>query len=387
MTVLSHVGDTDAPLPFVGIVGDGQLGRMLGLAALRMGMRVRFLTEQPGGSTDALGETIVGHPEDAAVLAAFLRDLDLVTVENEWAPLEPIVTAVGDTLPILPSLETLRTVRDKVVQKQAFVAAGLAVPDFRHVTQAGEAAAMAAELGFPLLVKRIEGAYDGYGNLTVHAPASLEAAVESMWGPTGVMLEAFVPFVRELAVMVVRGRDGELQHYPVCESEQRDHRCHAVVVPPPSTPEIQARAVALARRAVEVVGHVGVCGVELFELGDGTVLINEIAPRPHNSGHYTIEACATSQFENHLRAVLGWSIGEVSLRTPAAVMVNAIGTRTGRPSGAALRAALEVPGVAVHVYGKRDVRLARKMGHVTATGSDPHEVRERAERAAALLRL
>lgn len=387
MIATSHVGDTDAPFPIVGIVGDGQLGRMLGLAALRMGMKVRFLTDNAGGSTDAIGETIVGRADDPAVLDVFLRDLAVVTVENEWAPLEPIVDAVGTNLPIWPTLDTLRLVRDKVVQKQAFAAAGLDVPDFRHVTEPAQAESMAAELGFPLLVKRIEGAYDGYGNLTVREPASLAAAVEAMWGRTGVMVEAFVPFVRELAVMVVRGRDGELRHYPVCESEQRDHRCHAVVVPPPSTPAIQARAVELALRAVDVVGHVGVCGVELFELGDGRVLINEIAPRPHNSGHYTIEACLTSQFENHLRAVLGWSLGDVSLREPAAVMVNVIGARSGRPNGDALRASLGVPGVAVHVYGKRDVRVARKMGHVTATGRDPVEARERAERAAALLRL
>jgi 5-(carboxyamino)imidazole ribonucleotide synthase len=175
--------------------------------------------------------------------------------------------------------------------------------------------------------------------------------------------------------------------YPVAYSEQRDHRCHAIVVPASTTAEVAAEAQAVALAAVEAVGGVGITGVELFELEDGRILVNELAPRPHNSGHFSIDACYTSQFENHIRAILGWPLGSPALREPAAVMINVLGHREGRPSLNGYRDALAIPGAAVHIYGKYDVRPRRKMGHVTATGKDPDETRGRAEEAASLIQL
>jgi 5-(carboxyamino)imidazole ribonucleotide synthase len=187
--------------------------------------------------------------------------------------------------------------------------------------------------------------------------------------------------------MVARRADGEHVEYPVVETIQKDHRCHMVIAPAQIADDIAERAREIARAAVEAVDAVGVIGVELFEMEDGEVLYNEMAPRPHNTGHYTIEACHTSQFENHLRAILGWPLGDPSLQVPAAVMVNLIGERddVARPEG--LTDALSIPGAAVHIYGKTDVRAKRKMGHVTVTGSDVDSLIERAEKAAALIRL
>ena len=194
-----------------------------------------------------------------------------------------------------------------------------------------------------------------------------------------------VPFERELAVMVARGPGGEAVPYPVVETRQRDHVCHEVLVPAPIEPAEARAAADLGLAAAQAAGGVGVTGVELF-LAGGRTLVNEIAPRPHNSGHYSIEACETSQFESHLRGVLGLPLGEVGLRAPAAAMVNLLGDRAGA-SAPDLREALAVPGAHVHLYGKAEVRPRRKMGHVTALGATPDEALARARAAAAAVRL
>jgi 5-(carboxyamino)imidazole ribonucleotide synthase len=187
-------------------------------------------------------------------------------------------------------------------------------------------------------------------------------------GGRQLMVEAFVPFERELAVMVVRSRDGEVRTYPVVETVQENHICRVVRAPAPIAAQIAERARQIAVAAVESIDGVGVFGVEMFQLPDGEILINEIAPRPHNSGHYTIEACATSQFENHIRAVLGWPLGATAMLSPAAVMVNILGTRASAYRAESVRAALEVEGAHLHIYAKREARPGRKMGHVTALG-------------------
>ncbi|HEX8387080.1 MAG TPA: ATP-grasp domain-containing protein, partial [Rubricoccaceae bacterium] len=231
---------------------------------------------------------------------------------------------------------------------------------------------------------RFEGSYDGYGNATCRTPADLRGAWERLAGPDGLLVEAFVPFEGEGAVTVARSPGGETAVYPTVRSEHRDHRLHAATLPAglPDGVEAEAKRVALA--AVEALGAVGVATVELFLLTD-RVLVNEVAPRPHNTAHGTIEACHTSQFENHVRAVLGYPLGDPGLRVPAACTVNVLGSAVGTP-GAHLVAALSGPGASVHLYGKSESRPARKMGHVTATAATPAEARRRAEDAAGRLR-
>ena len=370
----------------LGILGGGQLGRMTAFAALRMGVDVRFLVPEPADSVACFADVTVADWTDADVLRAFAAGCDAVTVESEWAPADLLADAAPG-VPVWPSPDTLRLVRDKAVQCEALAVAGLPQPSFRVCARESNLADAASALGFPVVVKRRRGSYDGYGNATVREPAALADAWTRLADDDGVLAEAFVPFVAEASVIVARRADGEAVVYPVFYTEQRDHRCHAVTVPSGFSPEIEAEARRVALGAVEAVGGVGLIAVELFALSDGAVLVNEIAPRPHNTGHVTIEACHTSQFENHARAVLGLPLGDPGLRVPAAAMVNVLGTRSGPVSLATLPAALAVPGVAVHLYGKAESRPRRKMGHVTAVGADAAEARARAEDAAGRLAL
>jgi 5-(carboxyamino)imidazole ribonucleotide synthase len=238
------------------------------------------------------------------------------------------------------------------------------------------------------VLKARRNSYDGYGNATLRGPADIAPALQRLgWPQCALYVEAWAPFVRELAVMVARGRGGETRVYPAVETIQRDHICHMVRAPAAIAPTVAERAAQIARRAVAAIEGVGVFGVELFELADGDALYNEIAPRPHNSGHYTIEGCVTSQFENHLRAVLGLPLGSVAMVAPAAVMVNLLGARDGPARTEGLAAALAIPGAHVHIYGKLLSRPGRKMGHVTALGATLKEAEARARAAADALTL
>ena len=238
------------------------------------------------------------------------------------------------------------------------------------------------------MLKQYRGSYDGYGNATAHNENDIRSAWPDLAADDGLLVEEFVPFERELAVQVARRPGGEQVTYPVAHTVQRNHRCHAVVVPAPIDPGVAEEARRIAAAAVDAVDGVGLTAVELFQTSEDEILINELAPRPHNTGHYSIEGSHTSQFENHIRAILDWPLGDPGLQTRSAVMVNVLGHRDGTPPRTTgLPDALSVPGAAVHVYGKPDVRSNRKMGHVTATGDDPDEVRERAERAAAAVKL
>jgi 5-(carboxyamino)imidazole ribonucleotide synthase len=373
----------------IGVFGAGQLGRMLGLAALRMGLEVRFLTPHESGATVGVGETRVGDWRDPEVLREFMTGCSALTVENEWVPLDPAAELATREfgLTIHPGPQVLALVSDKLIQKQHAERAGIPQGPFRGCSTIAEAEQAAAQFGYPVIVKRRRGSYDGYGNAIARDDADLQAAFERLAEHDGVLIEAFVPFVRELAVLIARAAGGELVFYPVAHTEQQGHRCAAVEVPAPLSIAASERAQAVGSMAAAAFGIVGVCAVELFELADGRMWFNELAPRPHNSGHYTIEACRTSQFENHLRAVLGWPLGDPGLIASAAVMVNLLGEREGLVDAAALARALAIPGVAVHLYGKREVRAGRKMGHVTAVGDELEPLRRAAEAAAAAIRL
>jgi 5-(carboxyamino)imidazole ribonucleotide synthase len=237
------------------------------------------------------------------------------------------------------------------------------------------------------MMKRRRGSYDGYGNFAAHTIDEAREGWTRLKGEDGLLLEAWVPFERELSVLAVRSSVGEVRTYPVTATEQRDHRCHATEAPSGCTPTIDAQATDIARKVVEAFDLVGVTAVELFLTEDGALLVNEVAPRPHNTGHYTIEGCVTSQFENHLRAVLGLRLGATSLRTPCAVMVNVLGYREGTADAHSILYATTSPDAAIHLYGKRQVRPKRKMGHVTCLGTDLKTVRRHAETTVKKLKL
>ena len=371
--------------PVLGILGGGQLGKMMAAEAVRMGIHVRLLSPKDAGPMRAYADVHVGDWTDPDVLRDFVAGCAAVTVESEWAPAAEAAAVCEADTAVWPSPDTLAIIKDKGVQNRHLADAGLPLPPFACCETLDDALAVAADFGYPVMLKQYRGAYDGYGNATVDSPDALRAVWPDLAADDGALVEAFMAFKRELAVQVARRPGGEHVVYPVAYTEQRDHRCHAVEVPARIAPDVAERAQSVAGAAVDAVDGVGLTAVELFEMPDGAVLVNELAPRPHNTGHYSIEGCHTSQFENHVRAVLDLPLGATDLRAPAAVMVNVIGQREGPAQPDCLASALAVEGVGVHVYGKPDVRPGRKIGHVTALGTDPEAIRSRAEDAAAAL--
>jgi len=351
----------------LGIIGGGQLARMTAIAALPLGVEVVVLEKNPFSPAARLSPgSIVGDWSDPATLRTFAGSCDVISLENEFVDAAALAALEQDGHQVFPGSACIAVTQDKLTQKQALQAAGLSVPQFHAVSSPAEVVAAAKAFGWPLLLKTRRNGYDGKGNFTVRAEAEVAAGWQALGGGKNeLMVEAFFPFVKELAVIVTRGRDGATVVYPVVETVQHHHVCHIVKAPAPIAEDLAGRAAALARRAVEAVGGVGSFGVEMFLSSSGDLAINELAPRVHNSGHYTIEACRCSQFENHIRAVLGWPLGDPSMVAPAAVMVNLLGTKKapGRPRG--LEDVLRMTGTRVHLYGKTMSGAGRKMGHVT----------------------
>jgi 5-(carboxyamino)imidazole ribonucleotide synthase len=371
----------------IGIFGGGQLAQMLTQAAISLGLETVIFERTADSPAGRLTQhEIVGAWENPALLARFAAQCDLITLENEFVDAGILAALAAQGKLVAPTATALARVQDKLVQKQCLAAAGLAVAPFCEVATPDDVVQASVELGWPLLLKTRRNGYDGYGNATLHRRADVPAAWERLSrGGSPLMVEAFVPFERELAVMVVQSRSGATARYPVVETVQERHICRIVRAPARIAPAQATAASDMAAAAVAAVEGTGIFGVELFALADGQVLVNELAPRPHNSGHYTIEGCVTSQFENHLRAVLGWPLGQTDLRAPAAVMVNILGRRDEPAAANAVQAALAVPGAYVHVYGKRQSRVGRKMGHVTALGATVAEAEAIAWRAAELV--
>ncbi len=366
----------------LGILGGGQLCRMTAHAAERLGIAVRILTDEATGPEAAFADVTVADWNDPVVLQTFAAGCSAITCESEWAPAEALASAAPGAV-VWPAPETLHAIRHKGRQRDALSEARLPQPAYvRAATLAGAQDAL-TRFGGRVVAKQFEGSYDGYGNATCRSAEDVANAWERLAASDGLLVEAFVPFEREVAVTVARSATGDTAVYPVVRSEHRDHRLHAATLPAGLADDAVAQRVALA--TCEAFGTVGVATVELFRLADGTVLVNEVAPRPHNTAHGTIEACHTSQFENHVRAVLGLPIGDPGLRVGAAVTVNILGWSDG-PFEPDLAAALDVRGASIHLYGKRTSRPARKMGHITATAATPDEARRVAEAALALLR-
>lgn len=359
----------------VGIAGAGQLARMTCLAAWPLGLRVAVLgsPDEPAGVVAA--GVIHGDWKDPEAVRALGSVCNVVTLENEFVDAGVLAEVAASGTPVYPRPESLAVIQDKALQKALLDSYGLPVAPHVVVDRPSELAAVGRDFGWPLVLKARKLGYDGYGNATCHTAAEAEAAFSRLDAGEGVLAEALVPFVCELATMVARSTRGEEAVYPVCETIQRDHVCNEVVVPARVDEDVRQEARRVARAAALAADGLGVTGVEMFLLADGSVLVNELAPRPHNSGHYSIEACETSQFENHLRGILGLSLGPPLLRAPSAAMVNILGTTTG-PSRPGLAAALSVRGAHLHLYDKAEVRVRRKMGHVTALAGSADEALE-----------
>jgi 5-(carboxyamino)imidazole ribonucleotide synthase len=356
------------------------------LAAWPLGISVAVLGQPGDPAAGVAGGLIVGDWHDPSAVAQLGADCGVLTLENEFVEASALAAVEAAGTPVRPNARTIAMVQDKALQKELLRAADIPVPSFAVAERATDLDALGRDLGWPLMLKSRKLGYDGYGNATCATPAEAADAFERLDRGEGVLVEAFVDFTRELAVMVARRVGGEALPYPVVETRQRNHICHEVLVPAPIDPSDAERAEELAVHAAATALAVGVMGVELFALPDGKILVNELAPRPHNSGHYTIEACETSQFENHLRGVLDLPLGTVEMRMPRAAMVNLLGTRTG-PADAVIAGAVSVPGAHLHLYGKAEVRVGRKMGHVTTVGGTLEDSLNRARQAASQVRL
>lgn len=369
----------------LGIIGGGQLAKMLAQAAYRLGLRVAIL--EHGADSPAGRMTQLEFPEgwnSPETLAAFIRASDLITLENEFVGPE-VLDYIAQYRPVYPTPETVRRVRDKLTQKHTIAAVGIPVPSFAGVETPEEVLAFAQQHGFPLVLKTRTFGYDGYGNRTLATADQLPHAwteLRQRLPAGGLLVERFVPLQKELAVIVARNRHGEVAVYPCVETVQEDHVCRIVYAPAPIPERLRRQAQELAVACVEAIEGVGVFGIELFLDVDGQLFFNELAPRPHNSGHYTIEACYTSQFENAIRAVCNLPLGSPEMFVPAAVMVNLLGVRSGSGIPDSVLPALRVGKAWIHLYGKRESRLRRKMGHVTAVGNSLEEAYRTAWQAA-----
>jgi len=356
---------------------------MMHQAAIGLGVETVVLAANPAESAAQVAHGVEhGAPDDLDALRRLARRCDVMTFDHELIEPAHLAALEAEGAVLRPGPGTLEVAVNKLEQRRRFGAAGLPLPAWRVVSDADGVIAFAEVHGWPVVVKAARGGYDGRG-VWVCAKGAEAAAIPRM-GAGGVFIaEEFVTLDAELAVVVARSADGSHRVYPVVDSVQEDGICHEVVAPSRQPPDVQREALRTAEGVAEVVGGTGNLAVELFVSG-GRVLINEIAARPHNSGHLSIEGCVASQFENHMRGVLGWPLGDTSLMAPAAAMVNVLGNAAVPDPALKIPAALAIPGAHVHWYGKES-RPGRKLGHVTALAATPEEALGTARRAAAIL--
>jgi 5-(carboxyamino)imidazole ribonucleotide synthase len=354
----------------IGVLGGGQLGRMLALAGYPLGLRFRFLDPSREATAGHLSPHRADDYNDPQALQEFARGLDLVTYEFENVP---VATAkfLGERVAVFPPFGALEVAQDRLVEKQFFQSIGLPTPPFANVGSREDLENAVHEIGVPCVLKTRRFGYDGKGQFVLREYSDVDEAWKNLGG-TPLILEGFVQFGRELSILAVRARGGETAFYPLVENHHRGGILRLSLAPAPNlTDAIQKQAEAHAQKLLEALDYVGVLAIEFFEK-DGQLIGNEFAPRVHNSGHWTIEGAQVSQFENHLRAVCGFPLGETAARGCCA-MLNVIGTEPD------LNRILAMPGAHLHMYGKTP-KTGRKLGHITLCESDENALREKLEK-------
>jgi phosphoribosylaminoimidazole carboxylase PurK protein len=368
----------------VGIIGDGQLGRMLAIEAQNMGHEVLVLGPTPDSPAGQVAQQVLGDFRRAEDLVEFGVQVDVVTIEFEDANAEGLEALSGLGIPVYPRPATIRLIKNKYQQKRVLDTLGLPVTDYLPVSGLHDLVYAASLWGFPLMLKAQLGSYDGKGNVLVPNRSAILAALKQMEGRE-LYVERYVPFLREVAVVGARCLTGEISLYPVVETRQDHSVCHTVTAYPPATARIARQADELARAFLEGVDAVGVFGMEFFEQDDGQLLFNEVAPRVHNSGHWTLDGAETSQFRLHLQAILGEPLGSTKMTHPVAIMTNILGTGPGPAYLSGVEAAEDDPAVKVYWYGKQQQTLRRKLGHYNVVADDLETARRIAEEAHAML--
>ncbi len=360
------------PLPRLGIFGGGQLGRMLAMAALPLEVACSFYEAQPDAPAAVLGPTFGDASHSDAALAAFLASADVFTYEFENIDVA-LVERIAATKPVYPSVASLRQAQHRLQEKSLFAELAIPTPAWRAVYALTDLEAAARDLGLPLVVKTTTLGYDGKGQFVVRTHADIARCWQTLGAQTSLIAESFVAFRRELSIIAVRAQDGQTVFYPLSENQHQQGVLALSVVPAPALDDdLRLQAEDYIRRLLERLQHVGALTLELFETEHG-LLANEMAPRVHNSGHWSIEGADCSQFENHVRAVLGLPLGSTACPRPTA-MLNILGQHPDREQ------VLAIPGAHLHLYGK-SARPGRKLGHITVSADT------RADLQAAITRL
>lgn len=368
----------------IGVMGGGQLGRMFSMAARRMGYRVQIFTpeeESPAGQFADLTR-IAAYSNETAV-RRFAADVDVVTFEFENIPIETVEWCAAER-DVRPAGAILHIAQNRLREKKFLTSAGIPIAPFRTVRSAHELESAIEQIGRPAILKTAAFGYDGKGQQMINSREDYD----EIWSASSadeLVLESAIDFEKEVSVIVARGFDGAMVTFPVCENIHRNHILDLTVVPARIKPEVEKAAAELARTIAEKIELVGLLAVEMFVKANGDLLVNELAPRPHNSGHWTIEGCATSQFEQQVRAVCGLPLGATNILCPTA-MANLLGDiwQGGEPDWGA---ALAVEGVHLHLYGKTEPRPRRKMGHLTAVADSAEVAIKRVSEAREALRL
>lgn len=357
----------------LGIIGGGQLAWMMGDGAKKLG--VELIIQTPSKNDPAVSiakDVIFSVVNDHYATEVLAKKCDVITFENEFVNLPALSLLEKQNVCFRPSLSALSPLLDKYEQRCYLQGLGLPVPNFSDLIEHENIADKVTQLGLPLVIKARRHGYDGQGTFIISELAQLASTINH--NQSRFLVEKFVPFAKELAIIAARSVTGEIVTYPVVETRQKDQVCHTVIAPADISKAQNEEIVAIAHKLLNSLEFIGVLGIELFLTNDGKILINEIAPRTHNSGHFSIEACATSQFEQHLRTVCGLELGSTKLNCASAVMVNLLGYETSFDSYPKQRQELaKIPQSTIHWYGKTESRPGRKLGHITVLLSENNQ--------------
>lgn len=368
----------------IGIIGGGQLGKMMILDAKRLGYHVTTLDPASHCPSSSISDVmIVAGFDDLDAMRTLAEQVDVITYEFEHIGVKALKQLTTEGHTIYPTPSSLEIIQDKSTQKAALAEAGLPIPQYRSVKTIEDIKSSGDIFGYPMMLKACTGGYDGKGNALVKDEGCAEEAFKALGsGAVKLMIESFVPFTMEISVLACRGIEGDSVIYPVGENIHVNSILDTTIVPAKISQSCTDKAMKLAESVMDVFHGVGMFCVEMFVTEDEQVLINEVAPRPHNSGHYTIEGCLTSQFENHIRAITGLPLGDVSLRCPTA-MRNLLGAPMveGPAKAIGVEEAYKMSTVKVHLYGKAETKPYRKMGHLTAIGQTIEEAQSAADKA------
>ncbi|GCE26590.1 N5-carboxyaminoimidazole ribonucleotide synthase [Dictyobacter alpinus] len=368
----------------IGIIGGGQLGLMISEAARKLGFAsVVVLDPTPASPASAVAEQIVGSLKDPVALRQLADRADILTYEIEHINTQALQDLQAEGVKIYPSPELLAVIQNKFEQKEFLARHGIPVAPYRAVSSTTDIEQAAQEWGYPLVLKAKKDAYDGRGNARIKGPEDIEGARAKL-GDRELYVEKYIDLDKELGIMIARNERGESSSFPVVEMLHERDICLTVMAPAPISSELQAEAQKMASETIDKLQGIGIFGVEMFLDKEGKIWLNEIAPRPHNSGHYSIEACQTSQFEQHLRAITNLALTPTTILYPAAVMENILGERNG-PAEVHWNQDYDHERVFPHIYGKRETKIDRKMGHITVVGDDLDQVYRQAKEARAAL--